>query len=464
MQQDHTDLWAISPLDGRYASKLSGLGQYVGEGALIRYRTLVEVEWLLHLAETPTIKDELVLSKELKEKLVGLAKKLTKPEKFADAAKVKEIEATTNHDVKAIEYYLREQLAAWGASDQVLAYLHFACTSEDINNTSYALMLKQVRQDRLLPQMDLLLDSLSTMALAYADTPMLSRTHGQTASPTTLGKEVGVFIYRLKRQRQKLAEQPIEAKMNGAVGNYNAHVAAFPGVDWPRVSQEFLEKRLGLSQNPMTTQIENHDTFVEMTQVVAHFNTILIDLARDFWSYIAWGYFGQKQKAGEVGSSTMPHKVNPIDFENAEGNLGVANSLSSHFRDKLPISRWQRDLSDSTVLRTFGTFVGHSELAYQALLKGFGKLTLNELRLASDLDNSYEVMAEPVQTVMRRYGVVDAYERLKAATRGKAVDRQAMEALINGCDELPPKAKADLLAMTPASYVGLAASLVRNQK
>jgi len=452
-------LWAITPLDGRYRAKLKGLDSLVSEGALICFRTLVELKWLLHLADDPIIGETLVLDHKVRAILLGMTQTLETGVDTAMAKRVKEIEAVTNHDVKAIEYLLRERLAEAGASDTVLAFIHFACTSEDINNLSYALMLKNLRNDRILKEMDTIINDLKAKAKDTAKLSMLSRTHGQTASPTTLGKEFAVFGYRLNRQREQLAALQIEAKINGAVGNFNAHYAAYPEVDWEMLTKSFIEDKLGLKQNAYTTQIENHDTLVEYSQILKRFNTILIDMSRDIWGYVSLGYFKQELKEGEVGSSTMPHKVNPIDFENAEGNLGLANALATHFSDKLMISRWQRDLSDSTVLRALGTMVGHSELAWKSLQRGMGKIAVNPSRLAEDLDNAYEVLAEPVQTVMRRYGIVDAYERLKAATRGKAVTREAVHQMIDDCAEIPQKQKKSLKEMTPASYIGVADKL-----
>lgn len=454
---DGLDLWAISPLDGRYRSKLQGLGSIVGEGGLIGYRTFVEAQWLLHLAEVPQICPLLKLGASERKILEDFTPQSTS----GFQRQVKDIEKTTNHDVKAVEYYLQHRLKAAGAPSETLAFIHFACTSEDINNLSYALMLKDLRAVRLLPAMDGIIADLADKAERYADVGMLSRTHGQTASPTTLGKELAVFGRRLQRQRDQLAALGLEAKINGAVGNYNAHMVAFPEVNWEGVAKTFIEKQLGLTFNPLTTQIENHDSFVEFGTILAHFNTILIGLCRDIWGYISLGYFRQTVSAKEVGSSTMPHKVNPIDFENAEGNLGLANAMARHFADKLPISRWQRDLSDSTVLRALGTLVGHSELAWTSLKVGLGKITAEPARLAQDLDAAWEVLAEPIQTVMRRHGIVDAYERLKAATRGQAVTREVLMALVDGCQELPAAAKASLKALTPGTYVGDAPRLAK---
>lgn len=450
-------LEAVSPLDGRYKNQLAGLGDLASESGLIGYRIFVEAQWLLHLASEPQLKAAIKMPDHV---ALALKELVPPPLSAAVAARVKGIERTTNHDVKAVEYYLRDVLTELSASPETLAFIHFGCTSEDINNLAYALMLKDVRDRRLMPLLDTVLKALGAKAQAHAAQPMLSRTHGQTASPTTLGKELAVFGRRLLRQRRTLAALPIEGKINGAVGNYNAHCVAFPDVDWPDIARSFVKRRLGLAFNPLTTQIENHDSLVEFVSTLGHINTILIGLSRDIWGYVSLGYFRQEVRAGEVGSSTMPHKVNPIDFENAEGNLGLANALARHFAEKLPISRWQRDLSDSTVLRTLGTVVGHSELAWRSFLKGLDKLAVDQDRLAEDLDQAWEVLAEPVQTVMRRYGVVDAYERLKAATRGRSsVTRDVLFALVDECTVLPPSAKEQLKALTPATYTGLAERL-----
>ena len=454
---DQWELWAISPLDGRYRKHLAGLGDLIGEGALISYRTKVEAAWLLHLADVPEIKSLITLPPAARQTLLMLTEGAGRDWQV----QIKEIEKTTNHDVKAVEYYLQHRLKSVGVEAQTLAFIHFACTSEDINNLAYALMLKDLRALRLLPLLAQVTVDLASKAGEYADVAMLSRTHGQTATPTTLGKEMAVFGRRLQRLHAKLEGQVLEGKMNGAVGNYNAHMVAFPNVDWPAVAQHFVVEKLGLSFNPLTTQIENHDSVVEYVATLHHINAILIGLSRDIWGYVSLGYFRQRLKAGEIGSSTMPHKVNPIDFENAEGNLGIANAIAGHFSDKLPISRWQRDLSDSTVLRSLATLVGHTELAWRSLLRGLGKLSIDEVRIASDLDAAWEVLAEPVQTVLRRYGVVDAYEQLKEATRGKAVTRAALHQLIDQSTALPAAAKDALRALTPGSYTGAAASLAR---
>ena len=449
-------LEAISALDGRYAEQLAGLGSIVGEGALIRYRIVVESSWLLHLAG---LKNPLI---QLTPTVKSFLEKLSEGHIPKDGIlQVKTLERTTNHDVKAVEYWLRDELKILGADAKILAHIHFACTSEDINNVSYGLMLKQLRSDVVLPVFDKIIRTISDLATALKDTPMLSRTHGQTASPTTLGKELAVFSWRLERQRKALSQQEIMGKFNGAVGNFNAHVAACPTHDWASISNDFVTNRLGLQWNPMTTQIESHDAFVEFMTTIKHFNMISIDFSRDMWGYISLGYFAQKTVAGEVGSSTMPHKVNPIYFENAEGNLGVASSLMTHFADKLPISRWQRDLSDSTVLRVTGTAMGHCLLAWKSLLKGMERVAANPARMLEDLNQAWEVLAEPVQTVMRLYGVVDAYERLKSATRGAAVVTQAMiHQAIDECSEIPETEKRRMKLWAPANYTGVASQLV----
>jgi len=374
-----------------------------------------------------------------------------------DAARIKAIERTTNHDVKAVEYFIKERIAGNTELAKAAEFVHFACTSEDINNLAYALMLRDARAEVLLPTLDAVIANLRDMAHALAAQPMLSRTHGQTASPTTLGKEIANVVARLLRQRRQIADVELTGKINGAVGNYNAHVAAYPDVDWPALSRRFVES-LGLGWNAYTTQIEPHDCIAELGDAIRRANTILIDFARDIWGYISLGYFRQTPKAGEVGSSTMPHKVNPIDFENAEGNLGIANALFAHFSEKLPISRWQRDLTDSTVLRALGTAFGHTEIALEALLRGLGKLNADPVRIAADLDASWEVLAEAVQTVMRRYGLPEPYEQLKALTRGERITREALQAFVGGL-ALPDDAKQALLALTPATYVGAAAKL-----
>lgn len=447
-------LFAISAVDGRYRSKVEDLRPILSEAGLMERRLKVELSWLLHLAEDSQVGQDLRLPPNLKIKLKQWLTQL--PDDFAQ--QIKEIEKTTNHDVKAVEYYIRRLLQNEGAEEQQLAFIHFACTSEDINNLAYALMLQDARRV-LTSTMAKLLSMIRDKAESYAALPMLSRTHGQAASPTTLGKELAVFAHRLLKIYKKLVELPIEGKINGAVGNYNAHLASYPNVDWLQLSKSFIEERLGLVQNPITTQIENHDSMVEMVETIRRFNTILLGFCRDLWSYIAIDYFKLTVKEGEVGSSTMPHKVNPIDFENAEGNLGVANSLAAHFSDKLPISRWQRDLSDSTVQRVLGTFFAHSMIAYQAFIQGFAKISANEAEISQDLEASWEVLGEAIQTVMRRHGIMDAYERLKAATRGQAVSQQALHALIHDTDELPAAVKEQLMNMQASTYIGLAKEL-----
>ena len=448
-------LTALSPLDGRYAGKVDALRPIFSEYGLIRARVKVEVEWLLALANEPGI----VELKPFSDAAVARLRALADGFSVADAARVKAIEATTNHDVKAVEYLIKERLQDDPELGPALEFVHFACTSEDINNLSYALMLSQARQDVLLPKIDALIQKLRAMAHEHAALPMLSRTHGQTASPTTVGKELANVVARLQRQGEVLAGLPMPGKINGAVGNYNAHVAAYPDIDWPGFSRHFVES-LGLDWQPYTTQIEPHDGVAELCDVAKRIDTIAIDLCRDTWGYISQGYFKQAVKAGEVGSSTMPHKVNPIDFENAEGNFGIASALFEHFAAKLPISRWQRDLTDSTVLRALGTAFGHMLIGFDALQRGLGKLSANPERLAADLDASWEVLAEAVQTVMRRHGLPNPYEQLKALTRGQGITGASMRAFIEGLD-LPADAKQRLLAMTPGSYTGLAEQLAR---
>ena len=448
-------LLALSPLDGRYAGKVAALRPIFSEAGLIRARVHVEVEWLLALAAEPAIVELPALPADAIARLRGIVQSFG----TGDAARVKEIEATTNHDVKAVEYWIKEKLRGDASLSGALEFVHFACTSEDINNLSYALMLRPARAEVLLPALDRLCGTLQAMAHAHAGLPMLSRTHGQTASPTTVGKELANVLARLQRQRRQLAAIEMPGKINGAVGNYNAHLAAYPDLDWPAFAQRFVES-LGLDFNPYTTQIEPHDGIAELCDVQRRIDTIAIDLCRDVWGYISLGYFRQAVKAGEVGSSTMPHKVNPIDFENAEGNFGIANALLQHFAEKLPISRWQRDLTDSTVLRALGTAFGHALIGFESLAKGLGKLSVNPERLAADLDAAWEVLAEPVQTVMRRHGLPNPYEQLKALTRGHGIDAAALREFIAGLD-LPADAKARLAAMTPASYTGLAEALAK---
>jgi adenylosuccinate lyase len=449
-------LSAVSPVDGRYARHTSPLRDLFSEYGLIRHRVLVEVRWLEALAECDGVPEVAAFTPAALARLRALASEFG----LQDAQRVKAIEATTNHDVKAVEYFLRERLEADAELARASAFVHFACTSEDINNLAYALILQRAREQVLLPLMNQVRDAVSALAHEHADRSMLSRTHGQTASPTTLGKEMAVFASRLARQREQVARTRVQGKMNGAVGNYNAHSSAYPDVDWPRVCRGFVEG-LGVEFAAHTTQIEPHDYIAELFHALSRFNTVLLDLCRDCWGYISLGYFRQRAVAGEVGSSTMPHKVNPIDFENAEGNLGVANAVLEHLACKLPVSRWQRDLSDSTVLRNLGVGVAHSVIAYRSVLKGLGKLEVDAARIGADLDDAWEVLAEPIQTVMRRYGLADAYERLKAFSRGQAVDSDSLRAFIDGLD-LPSEARARLLQLTPATYTGDAARLARD--
>ena len=449
-------LLALSPLDGRYASKVDALRPIFSEFGLIKARVKVEVEWLLALSDEPGIVELKPFTAAATARLRSVSDALS----IEDAARVKEIERTTNHDVKAVEYFIKERLKDDAELGPALEFVHFACTSEDINNLSYALMLDEARQDVLLPRLDELIQTLRRMAHANADVPMLSRTHGQTASPTTVGKELANVVARLQRQGEQLAGVSLTGKINGAVGNYNAHVASYPGIDWPAFSQHFVES-LGLEFAAYTTQIEPHDCIAELCDAQKRIDTVAIDLCRDIWGYVSLGYFKQAVKAGEVGSSTMPHKVNPIDFENAEGNFGIANALFEHFSAKLPISRWQRDLTDSTVLRAVGTAFGHALIGIDALLRGLGKLSINPERLAADLDASWEVLAEAVQTVMRRHGLPNPYEQLKALTRGQGINAQSMHEFIASLD-LPAADKQRLLEMTPGSYSGLASQLARD--
>jgi len=449
-------LTALSPLDGRYASKVDALRLHFSELGLIRNRVLVEIEWLKALAAEPAIKEVPAFSAATIKALDAMAKGFSE----SDGAAVKTIEARTNHDVKAIEYFLKDKLGANAEVAKVAEFIHFACTSEDINNLCHALMLKAARDTVMLPALDGIIATLADLAHAHADQPMLSHTHGQPASPTTLGKEIANVVHRLRRARARIAAVALSGKANGAVGNYNAHLAAYPDVDWEGFSRRFVES-LGLEFNPYTIQIEPHDAMAELFDAYARANTILLDLDRDIWGYISLGYFTQKTKAGEIGSSTMPHKVNPIDFENSEGNLGIANALLRHLSEKLPVSRWQRDLTDSTVLRNMGVALGHTLLAYDSLAKGLGKLEANPARLAGDLEANWDVLAEPIQTVMRRYGVAGAYEQLKELTRGKGgITKEALATFIGGL-ALPEAEKKRLLAMTPATYTGKAGALAK---
>jgi adenylosuccinate lyase len=454
---DPTSLTALSPLDGRYARKAAPLRQYLSEYALIRYRTLIEVRWLQHLADEPALDDLGALDSPLKDVLNDIVDEFS----LEDAKRVKALEATTNHDVKAVEYFLREKLdGVSGATVNLTAFLHFASTSEDINNLSYALMLRDARQRVLLPLMKQLTNELRSQAHDLAHIPMLARTHGQPATPTTLGKELANFVYRLQRQSEQFASVEICGKFNGAVGNFNAHAIAYPKADWLDISERFLAT-LGLAPTRYTTQIEPHDWIAEYCQALARFNTVAIDLCRDLWGYISLGYFRSRPVPGEVGSSTMPHKVNPIDFENAEGNLGIANELLAFLAAKLPISRWQRDLTDSTVLRNLSVALGHSLVALDACQRGLGKLDADPARIAADLADRWEVLAEAIQTVMRRHGLADAYEQLKELTRGREINREVLVDFISRLD-IPRADRERLLALDPASYTGLAADLARD--
>ena len=451
-------LSALSPLDGRYASKTDALRPWLSEAAFMRQRVRVEVNWLIALSQAK-LPDFPSFSQAAEKVLLGLVENFSD----ADAERIKAIEAVTNHDVKAVEYWMKEKVAGHAELEKASEFIHFACTSEDINNTSHGLMLKGARQEVILPKLREVLAALKAIALANASVPMLSRTHGQPASPTTLGKEMANIAMRLERAIANIEKVSFLGKMNGAVGNYNAHLAAYPEFDWEEFAKGVVEKRLGLEFNPYTIQIEPHDGMAELFDAIARANTILLDIDRDFWAYIALGYFKQKTKAGEIGSSTMPHKVNPIDFENSEGNLGIANALLRHLAEKLPISRWQRDLTDSTVLRNLGPAFGHSVLAYDSALRGLSKLEVNEAAIASDLDNCWEVLAEPVQTVMRRYGIENPYEQLKDLTRGKAITREVLHRFIKTL-AIPEPEKKRLLKMTPASYTGKAAELASRLK
>lgn len=450
-----TTLNALSPLDGRYQSKLDALRPYFSEYALIKHRALVEVEWLKALAAAKEIGEISPFSADTIKELDAAIAEFSEE----DASQVKAIEARTNHDVKALEYWLKEKFDANPEIKKASEFIHFACTSEDINNLSHALMLKAARDQVMLPFLNKLISRMTELAKELAAQPMLSRTHGQTASPTTMGKELANVVYRLQRQQKQLANNEILGKINGAVGNFNAHLSAYPDFDWENFAKKFVES-LGLTYNPMTIQIEPHDYMAELYDVLARINTILIDINRDIWGYISVGYFKQKVKAGEIGSSTMPHKVNPIDFENSEGNLGLANAVLRHLAEKLPISRWQRDLTDSTVLRNMGVAFGYTLLGYDSCLRGLNKLEVNPARLAEDLDNSWEVLAEPIQTVMRRYGIENPYEQLKELTRGKGgINQNSLHAFVKEL-KIPDNAKQYLLELTPASYIGKATELV----
>ncbi len=443
-----SELTAVSPIDGRYGAKSAPLRPIFSEYGLIRHRVLVEVRWLQALARQPEITEVPPLGEEANALLDAIVEKFDE----ADARRVKEIERTTNHDVKAVEYFLKEKIAGNAELEAISEFIHFACTSEDINNLSHALMLREGRDTILVPQMNEVINRLRDLAHELAGVPMLSRTHGQPASPTTMGKEIANVVHRLRGQREQVVETAILGKINGAVGNYNAHLAAYPEVDWARHAQQFVEN-LGLVWNPYTIQIEPHDYMAELFDAISRFNNVLIDFCRDVWGYISLGYFKQKTVAGEVGSSTMPHKVNPIDFENAEGNLGLANALFGHLSAKLPISRWQRDLTDSTVLRNMGVGFAYTLIALNSLQRGIGKLQADEARMREDLEANWEVLAEPIQTVMRRHGIEEPYEKLKALTRGQRIDSAGLQAFVESLD-LPDAVKAELKALTPATYIG----------
>lgn len=451
-----SSLTALSPVDGRYQDRVGALRQYFTELGLIRLRVRVEIAWLQALAAEPLLPEFPSLSPEMETALEAIVSAFSE----VDGARVKAIEAKTNHDVKAVEYFLREKLPPHPQTDVLTGFIHFACTSEDINNVCHALMLVESREHVMLPALDALIARLRAMAHELAGVAMLARTHGQPATPTTLGKELANVVHRLDEARAQLERITLKAKFNGAVGNYNAHLAAYPEIDWEALARRFVSS-LGLAFNPYTIQIEPHDAIAELFDAYARVNTILLDLDRDVWGYVSLGYFRQKLRAGEVGSSTMPHKVNPIDFENSEGNLGVANALLRHMAEKLPVSRWQRDLTDSTVLRNMGVALAHTLLAWDSCLRGLSKLEADRARIGADLDNAWEVLAEPIQTVMRRYGVPDPYEQLKALTRGQAnMDRKTLHDFIRGLT-IPTEAKDRLLAMTPATYIGAAARLAR---
>ncbi|MEE8539333.1 MAG: adenylosuccinate lyase [Woeseiaceae bacterium] len=452
---EHTSLRALSPVDGRYAGKVEPLRDIFSEYGLIRYRVLVEIRWLQWLADEPDIGEVAPLSPVVKDMLNRIVDEFSTD----DAERVKKIEATTNHDVKAVEYYIRDKIGGGADIGNIGDFIHFGCTSEDINNLAYGLMLRTARDEVLLPQMKNVLARLRTISTEYADLPMLSRTHGQIASPTTVGKEMKNVVARLARARDQLAGVEVRGKFNGAVGNFNAQVAAYPDVDWPRISQRFIES-LGLHPNLLTTQIEPHDWTAEYAHALVRFNTVLLDLCRDIWGYISLGYFRQRSTRDEVGSSTMPHKVNPIDFENAEGNLGLSTAMLSHFASKLPVSRWQRDLTDSTVQRNFGVALAYLSIAIHSCLQGLGKLEADPAVIQKDIEQSWEVLGEAIQTVMRRYGIPEPYEKLKALTRGKQVTKELLHDFVKSLD-IPDDAKQRLLDLTPATYTGLASSLAR---
>jgi len=451
-----TELTSISPVDGRYGSKTSDYQSIFSEFGLIRHRVLIEIRWLKALAAESAIAEVPAFSADAS----ALLDKIETDFSVEDAQRVKDIESTTNHDVKAVEYFLKEKIAGNAELEAVSEFIHFACTSEDINNLSHALMLTEGRNNVLLKQMDDVIGKMKLLAQEYAEQPMLSKTHGQPASPTTMGKEFANVVYRLQKQRNVAADVKLLGKANGAVGNYNAHLSAYPDLDWANFSQNFIES-LGINFNPYTIQIEPHDYMAELFDAISRFNTVLIDFSRDVWGYISVGYFKQKTVAGEIGSSTMPHKVNPIDFENAEGNLGIANALFSHLGMKLPISRWQRDLTDSTVLRNLGVGFAHSTIAYSSMMRGLNKLEINPGALEAELDNNWEVLAEPIQTVMRRYGIEKPYEKLKELTRGKKVNQQIMQAFVENLD-MPQEGKDLLINMTPMNYIGNAIQQTKN--
>ncbi|HBX8254059.1 adenylosuccinate lyase [Klebsiella pneumoniae] len=453
-----SSLTAVSPVDGRYGDKVSALRGIFSEFGLLKFRVQVEVRWLQKLAAHAAIKEVPAFAADAN----GFLDKIIADFSVEDAERIKTIERTTNHDVKAVEYFLKEKVADVAELHAVSEFIHFACTSEDINNLSHALMLKTARDEVVLPYWRKLIDAVKDLATQYRDVPLLSRTHGQPATPSTMGKEMANVAYRMERQYRQLNQVEILGKINGAVGNYNAHIAAYPEVDWHQFSEEFVTS-LGIQWNPYTTQIEPHDYIAELFDCIARFNTILIDFDRDVWGYIALNHFKQKTIAGEIGSSTMPHKVNPIDFENSEGNLGLANAVMQHLASKLPVSRWQRDLTDSTVLRNLGVGIGYALIAYQSTLKGISKLELNQDRLLDELDHNWEVLAEPIQTVMRRYGIEKPYEKLKELTRGKRVDAEGMKQFIDSL-ALPEEEKVRLKAMTPANYIGRATTMVDELK
>lgn len=451
-----TSLTAISPVDGRYGSKTVQLRSIFSEYGLIRYRVEVEIRWFQHLADQADVPQIGPFSSAGKDWLDHIVSDFC----LDDADRVKQLERTTNHDVKAVEYFVKEKVAASDLNElnKVIEFVHFACTSEDINNLAHALMLRSGRSQVLLPLMREIIKQLTLLAQTHADKPMLARTHGQVATPTTMGKELANVVTRLQRQLEQLVDSPILGKINGAVGNFNAHLATYPEAQWPAIAESFVTS-LGLGWNPFTTQIEPHDYMAEMFDVIARFNTILLDLDRDIWGYISLGYFQQNKVEGEIGSSTMPHKVNPIDFENSEGNLGIANAIFRHLAEKLPISRWQRDLTDSTVLRNLGVAIGHSVIAYQSTLRGLAKISLDEQRLKQDLDTSWEVLAEPIQSIMRKFAIPEPYEKLKQLTRGAALDREGFGKLIDALD-VPEEARQQMRRLTPANYIGNASEQV----